>query len=68
MRVELERKVRHLIEGLQCKVCDKVFKAKAQLLSHMGCAHGWVNNILREKGYKVLLCLPLATNGISARI
>ena len=46
----------------KCKVCDQVFKAKAQLLSHIGCTHGKVNDILREKGYNVLPCL-LATNG-----
>jgi len=62
IRVELERKVKDLMEGLQCKVCDQVFKAKAPLLTHIGCTHGKVNDILREKGYSVLPCL-LATNG-----
>ena len=46
----------------KCKVCDQVFKAKAPLLTHIGCTHGKVNDILREKGYNVLPCL-LATNG-----
>jgi len=62
IRVELERKVKDLMEGFQCKVCDQVFKAKAPLLTHIGCTHGKVNDILREKGYNVLPCL-LATNG-----
>ena len=48
----------------KCKVCDQVFKAKAPLLTHIGCKHGKVNDILREKGYNVLPCL-LATNGKS---
>ena len=48
----------------KCKVCDQVFKAKAPLLAHIGCKHGKVNDILREKGYNVLPCL-LATNGKS---
>jgi len=61
IRVELERKVKDLMEGFQCKVCDQVFKAKAPLLQHIGCKHGKVNDILREKGYSVLPCL-LATN------
>merc|ERR1719239_1774253 len=64
IRVELERKVKDLMEGFQCKVCDQVFKAKAPLLAHIGCKHGKVNDILREKGYNVLPCL-LATNGKS---
>ena len=64
IRVELERKVQDLMEGLQCKVCDQVFKAKAPLLAHIGCKHGKVNDILREKGYNVLPCL-LATNSKS---
>jgi len=62
IRLELERKVKDLMEGLQCKVCDQVFKAKAPLLTHIGCTHGKVNDILKEKGYNVLPCL-LATNG-----
>ena len=41
-----------------------MFKAKAPLLTHIGCKHGKVNDILREKGYNVLPCL-LATNGKS---
>jgi len=64
IRVELERKVKDLMEGFQCKVCDQVFKAKAPLLAHIGCKHGKVNDILKEKGYNVLPCL-LATNGKS---
>ena len=64
IRVELERKVQDLMEGLQCKVCDQVFKAKAPLLAHIGCKHGKVNDILREKGYNALPCL-LATNSKS---
>ena len=66
IRVELERKVKDLMdmEGLQCKMCDQSFKGKASLLNHIGCKHGKVNDILKEKGYSVLPCL-LATNGNS---
>jgi len=66
IRVELERKVKDLMdmEGLQCKMCDQSFKGKAPLLNHIGCKHGKVNDILKEKGYSVLPCL-LATNGNS---
>ena len=46
----------------KCKVCDQVFKAKAPLLTHIGCTHGKVNDILKEKGYKVLSCLLVANN------
>merc|ERR1719348_749243 len=66
IRVELERKVKDLMEmeGLQCKMCEQSFKGKAPLLNHIGCKHGKVNDILKEKGYSVLPCL-LATNGNS---
>ena len=66
IRVELERKVKDLMEmeSLQCKMCDQTFKGKAPLLNHIGCKHGKVNDILKEKGYSVLPCL-LATNGNS---
>ena len=59
IRVELERKVKDLMEmeGLQCKMCDQTFKGKAPLLNHIGCKHGKVNDILKEKGYSVLPCL-----------
>ena len=59
IRVELERTVQDLmeLEGFQCKVCDKTFKAKCPLLAHIGCKHGKVNAVLREKGYSTLPCL-----------
>ena len=57
VRVELERKVKDLMEGFKCKVCDQVFKSKAPLLAHIGCKHGKVNEILKENGYKELPCL-----------
>ena len=49
-----ELKLKDLTDGFKCKVCDKVFKAKAPLLAHIGCKHGKVNDILKEKGYKEL--------------
>ena len=65
IRVELERSVQDLmeLEGFQCKVCDKTFKAKAPLLAHIGSKHGKMNDILRSKGYKALPLL--ATNKAS---
>ena len=61
-RVELERKVKDLmefseLEGFQCKLCDKTFKCKTPLIAHIGYKHGKLNDILREKGYSVLPAL-----------
>merc|ERR1719180_102308 len=57
IRVELERKVKDLMEGLQCKVCDQVFKAKAPLLAHIGCKHGKEEE--KEKGCNYSLICEL---------
>ena len=53
VRLELERRTQHLMEGFKCKLCDQVFKAKIPLVDHIGCKHGRVNEILREKGFKI---------------
>ena len=52
IRVELERRAQHLMEGFKCKLCDRVFKAKVPLINHIGCKHGGVNEILKERGCK----------------
>ena len=61
-RVELERKVKDLmefseLEGFQCKACDKTFKCKTPLIAHIGYKHDMLNDVLREKGFSVLPCL-----------
>ena len=68
IRVELERSVKDLmeLEGFQCKVCNKTFKSKAPLLQHLGCKHGKVNYVLRERGASMLPCLVLTNRTISA--
>ena len=41
--------------------CSTVFKQRQSLLLHLGCKHGKVNDVLKQKGYAVLPAPILAT-------
>jgi len=55
-RNELENKSTDLTSTLTCKLCGTVFSAKKNLIIHIGSKHGKINEILVEKGFKVLPC------------
>ena len=44
---ELQDHYSSLMDGLKCNVCYSIFKQKHSLLSHIGCKHGKINDILR---------------------
>jgi len=48
-------------DGLRCGLCSTVFKQRQSLLLHLGCKHGKVNDVLKQKGYAVLPAPILAT-------
>ena len=47
--------------GKECLVCGFTAKSKSQVVTHLGCKHGKVNDILQEMGFKSLPC-PVAPN------
>ena len=53
---ELSEQFASLMDDLKCTVCDTAFKQKHKLLLHIGCKHGKINEILRQKGFAVLPC------------
>jgi hypothetical protein len=59
---QLMKRFAGLADGLNCRLCRTEFKSKNGLFSHIGCKHGRVNELLIEKGFRVLPC-PLANNG-----
>jgi len=59
---ELQEQYDALMDGLKCTLCNNVFKQKHSLLLHIGCKHGKVNDILKQKGFAALPCPVNATN------
>ena len=59
---ELQEQYSNLIDGLKCTICNNVFKQKHSLLLHIGCKHGKVNDILKQKGWAALPCPVNATS------
>ena len=59
----IQTKFSHLIgeTGKECLVCGFTAKSKSQVVTHLGCKHGKVNDILQEMGFKSLPC-PVAPN------
>ena len=51
---ELAEQFSGIMENMKCGLCNSVFKQKHSLLLHIGCKHGKINDILRQKGYVVL--------------
>ena len=47
--------------GKECLVCGFTAKSRSQVVTHLGCKHGKVNDILQEMGFKSLPC-PVAPN------
>ena len=50
------------MDGLKCTICNNVFKQKHSLLLHIGCKHGKVNEVLKQKGFAALPCPVNATS------
>ena len=59
---ELQEQYVALMDGLRCTLCNNVFKQKHSLLLHIGCKHGKVNDILKQKGFAALPCPVNATS------
>merc|ERR1712098_87575 len=54
---EVEERVSLLVHlGNKCTMCGDKFKSKDFLVSHLGCKHGFLNDVLREKQLAVLPC------------
>lgn len=62
IKTDLEKAVKELKDGSRCKVCGQIFARASALVNHLGMKHGKVNDVLKEKGYRVLPCL-IATEG-----
>eukprot|EP00092_Neocalanus_flemingeri_P037533 GFUD01040868.1.p1 GENE.GFUD01040868.1~~GFUD01040868.1.p1 ORF type:complete len:645 (-),score=162.92 GFUD01040868.1:46-1980(-) len=53
---ELQDQYSSLMDGLKCNICYNSFKQKHSLLLHIGCKHGKINDILRQKKFAALPC------------
>lgn len=51
---ELRDSFSHLIDDNKCTLCLNTFKQKHSLIMHIGCKHGKINDILRQKNLPVL--------------
>ena len=51
---ELTEQFSGIMEDMKCGLCNLAFKQKHSLLLHIGCKHGKINEILKQKGYVVL--------------
>ena len=51
---ELSEQFASLMDDLKCCLCNTVFKQKHKLLLHIGCKHGKINDVLKQKGFAVL--------------
>ena len=58
---ELAEQFGNLMDDLKCSLCNTVFKQKHKLLLHIGCKHGKINEVLKQKGFAVLPAPVLAT-------
>ena len=58
---ELNKRSKELTDGKTCRLCREHFKTEQGLFYHIGNRHGRLNDILIEKGFKVLPCLVNAT-------
>ena len=54
--VDLEKKCGDLRDNLRCLICGQSYKSRHILKNHIGVKHGKINDILAEKGFKVLPC------------
>ena len=45
--------------GLTCRKCGDFFKRKGRIILHLGCKHGLINQVLKQKN---LMVLPSSVN------
>ena len=62
---ELQESCNDLVNEMKCTLCYYEFKQKHNLLLHLGCKHGKINDIIREKNLKVLPA-PILNNPTTA--
>ena len=62
---ELQESCNDLVNEMKCMLCYNEFKQKHNLLLHLGCKHGKINDIIREKNLKVLPA-PILNNPTTA--
>ena len=62
---EIQDKFAHLMDDLKCALCHSIFKQKHSLVMHIGCKHGKINEILKEKNFQVLPA-PILSNPSSS--
>ena len=67
---ELAEQFANLMEDLRCSLCNTIFKQKHKLLLHIGCKHGKINEVLKQKGYAVLPapCLEKGNNAMQKEL
>ena len=53
---DLQDQYSSLMERLKCNICNNTFKQKHSLLLHIGCKHGKINDILKQKNFSALPC------------
>ena len=62
---ELAEQFSGIMENMKCGLCNSGFKQKHSLLLHIGCKHGKINDILKQKGY-IVLPAPMVNNSNGA--
>ena len=62
---EIQDEYEDLQDGLRCTLCSKVFQNKVNLVCHIGCKHGKINDVLKSKNLPVLPA-PVLKNPTSA--
>jgi hypothetical protein len=62
---ELRDQYTSLMDGGKCSICGNIFKQQMNLLMHIGCKHGKINEILQQKGFAALPC-PVINNTSAA--
>ena len=59
---DLEARVScHMTGDNKCKICGDSFKTKNWLVNHLGSKHGFINDVLSDKGFAVLPCQVKST-------
>ena len=67
---ELAEQFSNLMDDLRCSLCNTIFKQKHKLLLHIGCKHGKINEILKQKGHAMLPapCLEKGNNAMQKEL
>jgi hypothetical protein len=53
---DLKDQYASLMDGGKCNICGNMFKQQHSLLMHIGCKHGKINEVLKQKGFAALPC------------